>query len=174
MYSFANDYSEGACQEVLDALLHSNLEQTSGYGLDEYCEQARKTIRSLLRNDQVDVHFLVGGTQANTIIIASALRPYEAVISVESGHINVHETGAIEASGHKVITVNGKNGKITPDSITQVIKQHTDEHMVKPKMVYLSLIHIYILLFSVKWVFLIRYHILNLMLSSYIHNDFHP
>ena len=137
-YSFNNDYSEGAHPDILQAMLDSNKEQSVGYGLDEYCDAARRSIQKALHNTACDIHFLVGGTQANTTIIASALRPPEAVIAVTSGHINVHETGAIEASGHKVITVEGMLGKITPAQIREVIRIHEDEHMVKPAMVYIS------------------------------------
>lgn len=138
MYSFKNDYSEGACEEILQALIHTNQRQTDGYGLDEICLEAKKLIQKELNHTQNDIHFLVGGTQANTIIIASALRPYEAVISADSGHINVHETGAIEASGHKVVIAKSKDGKLLPEGIKEVMEHHLDEHMVKPKMVYIS------------------------------------
>lgn len=138
MYSFRNDYSEGAHPNVMARLLETNQEQSVGYGEDSYCEQARKQIRDLIQCPSCDVHFLVGGTQANLTVIAAALRPYEAVIAVESGHINVHETGAIEASGHKVVTVSGERGKITPQKIRAIVAQHEDEHMVKPAMVYIS------------------------------------
>lgn len=138
MYSFRNDYSEGAYPEILKRLSEENKKQHLGYGEDEICKEAKKRVHQKLKNDECDIHFLVGGTQTNLTVISSALRPFEAVITVDSGHINVHETGAIEATGHKVIVVKGKNGKITPDGIHQAVKIHTDEHMVKPKMVYIS------------------------------------
>ncbi|MEJ8738325.1 low specificity L-threonine aldolase [Erysipelotrichaceae bacterium HCN-30851] len=138
MYSFRNDYSEGAYPEILKRLSEENKKQHLGYGEDEICKEAKKRIHQKLKNDECDIHFLVGGTQTNLTVISSALRPFEAVITVDSGHINVHETGAIEATGHKVIVVKGKDGKITPDGIHQAVKIHTDEHMVKPKMVYIS------------------------------------
>lgn len=138
MYSFRNDYSEGACPEIMQALVESNREQSVGYGEDQYCEEARFAIKKMIACEACDVHFLVGGTQANLTIISAALRPYEAVIAVDSGHINVHETGAIEASGHKVIIVNGSDGKLTPVGIRKAVAQHEDEHMVKPAMVYIS------------------------------------
>lgn len=138
MISFKNDYSEGACPQIMKAMLDTNLTQSDGYGLDDICEEARNRIKDKLSCPSCDVHFLVGGTQANLTIISSALRPYEAVIAVDSGHINVHETGAIEATGHKVIIADGKDGKLTPEGICQAIKLHTDEHMVKPAMVYIS------------------------------------
>lgn len=138
MYSFNNDYSEGACDEILQALIATNRSQSVGYGMDEICEEARTLIRDALACDTCDVHFLVGGTQSNQTVIASALRPYEAVIAAASGHINVHETGAIEASGHKVLIADSVDGKVLPEGVEAVIKAHTDEHMVKPKMLYIS------------------------------------
>ncbi len=138
MYSFRNDYSEGAYPEILKRLSEENKKQHLGYGEDEICKEAKKRVHQKLKNDECDIHFLVGGTQTNLTVISSALRPFEAVITVDSGHINVHESGAIEATGHKVIVVKGKDGKITPDGIHQAVKIHTDEHMVKPKMVYIS------------------------------------
>lgn len=138
MYSFRNDYSEGAYPEILKRLSEENKKQHLGYGEDEICKEAKKRVHQKLKNDECDIHFLVGGTQTNLTVISSALRPFEAVITVDSGHINVHETGAIEATGHKVIVVKGKDEKITPDGIHQAVKIHTDEHMVKPKMVYIS------------------------------------
>ncbi len=137
MYSFANDYSEGACPEVLEALISTNYNQTDGYGLDEYCETASDLIKEKIGNKDIDVHFVTGGTPANVLAMC-LLKPYEAVISVESGHINVHETGAVEATGHKIIEVKGKNGKITVQEIQDVVKNHIDEHMVKPRMVFIS------------------------------------
>ncbi len=138
MISFNNDYSEGACDEILQALWEINRIQQVGYGMDEISETAKKTIQEKLQYENCDIHFLVGGTQANTTIIASMLRPYEAVVAVESGHINVHETGAIEATGHKVVAMPGKDGKITVEDIRKAVRIHSDEHMVKPAMVYIS------------------------------------
>ncbi len=138
MYSFKCDYAEGAAPEIMQALMDTNMMQTDGYGLCELCEEARDRIRESIQQNDADVHFLVGGTQANLTVIASVLRPYEACIAVESGHINTHETGAIEATGHKVLTVKGNAGKITPEEIEQVVMLHPDEHMVKPKLVYIS------------------------------------
>lgn len=138
MYSFTNDYSEGAHPKIIEALLATNYEQSEGYGLDKYCLEATNILKKLIDNEQVDVHYLVGGTQTNATFIASVLKPYQAVISVDSGHINVHETGAIEATGHKIITASHKEGKLTADMITKIIDSHTDEHMVQPKMVYIS------------------------------------
>ncbi len=137
MYSFANDYSEGACEKVLSALNQTNYTQSAGYGVDHFCEQAAKVIRKRLEHEDVDIHFITGGTPCNVLAI-STLKAHEAVICVESGHINTHETGAVEATGHKILTVKGKNGKITPEEIVNIVKSHGDEHMVKPKMVFLS------------------------------------
>lgn len=139
MYSFQNDYSEGAHPKVLEALVKSNLEQTSGYGTDHYTTLARHRIKDALGvTYEVDVHMAVGGTQANTLVISTALRPYQAVIAADTGHINVHETGAIEATGHKVVAMPNVNGKLTPEAIEKAVELHLDEHMVQPKMVYIS------------------------------------
>lgn len=137
MYSFRNDYSEGAHPSVLRALTDTNLEQTCGYGLDPYCRQAADTIRRLCEAPEADVHFLVGGTQTNLTAIASLLRPYEAVIAASTGHVNVHETGAIEATGHKVCAVPTPDGKLTPE-LAESAAGDRQEHMVYPKMVYVS------------------------------------
>lgn len=138
MYSFKNDYSEGAHPLVMEALLKTNLEQTTGYGEDEYCDLAKLNIKKYLNNDDVDIHFLVGGTQANLTLIASALKSYQACISVALGHINTHETGAIEATGHKILTADKANGKLEVADIELILSEHQDEHMVQPKMVYIS------------------------------------
>ncbi len=138
MKMFRNDYSEICHKRVLEALNDALNEQNVGYGLDKHSENAKKMIQSLIKNDNASVHFLVGGTQTNMTMISYALKDYEAVIAVATGHINVHETGSIESSGHKILTVTGENGKIRPADIKDVIKNHVDEHMVKPKMVYIS------------------------------------
>lgn len=138
MYSFMNDYSEGAHVKVLELLINSNLEQNVGYGEDKHSDKAKLYIKKLLKDENVDIHFIPGGTQTNLLVISSLLRPHECVIGVDSSHINVHETGAIEATGHKVVTAKGSDGKLTPKSIEEVVKYHCDEHMVKPKMVYIS------------------------------------
>lgn len=138
MYSFRNDYSEGACHEVMEALIATNDKQSCGYGLDDYCEKARNTIRKLIHCEGAGVHFLVGGTQANLTVISAMLKPYEAVISVQGGHINTHETGSIEAVGHKILIADDVDGKIVAESIEKVVLAHEDEHMVKPAMVYIS------------------------------------
>ena len=136
-----SDYLEGCHPNILKKLTETNLLQTVGYGEDEICSQAKEFIKKHLKTEQVDIHFLIGGTSANQIVIASVLRPFEAVISVESGHINCHETGAIEATGHKVISLTKEN-KMTSEMLEKFfINQEKDpnfEHIVKGKMVYIS------------------------------------
>ena len=141
MISFRNDYSEGAHPKVLEALSRSNFDTTCGYSMDKYCAQAADTVRKLTACPDADVHFLTGGTLANTIVISRALRPWEGVIAAETGHINVHETGSIESAGHKVCSIPAPDGKLTPQLVREVMRIHvngTDEHMVKPGMVYIS------------------------------------
>ena len=138
MYSFTNDYSEGAHPGILEALINANLEQNKGYGLDTHCLRAAELIKKECGRNDIDVHFLVGGTQTNMTAIAHALRPYQAVISAATGHINVHETGAVEATGHKVYTLPSEDGKLTPELIKKALIFHQDEHFVQPKMVYIS------------------------------------
>ena len=138
MYSFMNDYSEGAHPRVLEQLTKFNLEKNTGYGLDIHSNNAKKYIKKLIQKDKVDIHFIPGGTQTNLLVISSFLRPHQGVIAAATGHINVHETGAIEATGHKVIGIPCKDGKLSSDDIQESIDYHSDEHMVKPKMVYIS------------------------------------
>lgn len=138
MYRFVNDYSEGAHPRILEMMLKSNLEQNMGYGEDTHTANAKTYIKRHLKNESVDIHFIPGGTQTNLLAISSFLRPYQAVIAADTGHINVHETGAIEATGHKVIVCQGREGKLTPELIQKAMDTHTDEHMVMPKMVYIS------------------------------------
>ena len=138
MYSFRNDYSEGAHPAVLKALTETNLLQTPGYGTDDYCAQARDLIRTLCNAPEADVHFLVGGTQVNLTACAAFLRPFEAVIAPCTGHPLVHETGALEAVGHMVISVPSDDGKLTPDGIRAVCSAHSTDHMVRPRLVYIS------------------------------------
>lgn len=134
------DYLEGAHPSVLKKLSETNLEQTIGYGEDPYCTQASAMIRSAFSCPDAHVHFLVGGTQANTTIIAAALRPYEGVLCADTGHINVHETGAIESTGHKCLAMPSRNGTITASQVREAVAlQGNDEHVVKPGMVYISL-----------------------------------
>ena len=142
MIQFQCDYNEGAHPLILQRLTETNMEQTIGYGEDHYCAQARELIKQACEREDIDVHFLVGGTQTNTTVIAHTLRPYQGVISAVSGHINVHETGAIEATGHKVLAVPSPNGKLTAAQIEGVVQAHLNEdgpeHMVQPGMVYIS------------------------------------
>lgn len=138
MLFFRNDYSEGAHPNILEALSRTNFHQQVGYGLDDYCKEATTLIHKALENEQVDVHFIPAGTLTNLIAISSFLRPYEAVIATKLGHIAVHETGAIEATGHKVIEMPCVDGILTPEMIDAAMAEHLDEHMVKPKLVYIS------------------------------------
>jgi len=138
MYSFKNDYSEGAHPKILAALMATNLQQQDGYGEDEFSSQAATLIKQKVGRDDIDVHFLSGGTQTNLTAISAFLRPHEAAIAASTGHILVHETGAIEATGHKVISVDSSDGKLTAAQISSVVAGHGDEHMVKPRLVYLS------------------------------------
>ena len=138
MYSFKNDYSEGSHPQILAALLATNLQQQDGYGEDEFSAKAAALIKQKIGRDNIDVHFLSGGTQTNLTAISAFLRPHEAAIAASTGHILVHETGAIEATGHKVISVDSSDGKLTAAQISSVVAGHGDEHMVKPRLVYLS------------------------------------
>ena len=142
MIRFECDYAEGAHPQILKRLTETNFEQTKGYGEDEHCKNAHRIIRLLCENEDVDVHFLVGGTQTNTTVIASVLRPHQGVISATTGHINIHETGAIEATGHKVLALPAENGKLTASQIEQAFSEHWNdanhEHIVQPGMVYIS------------------------------------
>ena len=142
MIRFESDYLEGALPEVMQALSDSNYAQTPGYGEDEYCEEARRLIREKCAAPEAYVQFLVGGTQANLIVIAAALRPHQAAIAAETGHIAVHETGSIEASGHKVITLPSADGKISAAQVRECVEGHwsdaTHEHMAQPALVYIS------------------------------------
>ena len=139
MVSFLNDYSEGAHPAILALLSEHNLVQCAGYGEDVYSQQAKAHIFKHIQQEQAQIHLVSGGTQANTVIIKAILRPHQAVIAAASGHIAVHETGAIEAMGHKVIAMPcAADGKLTPALIMQAYQTHTDEHMVQPKLVYIS------------------------------------
>lgn len=142
MIMFQNDYVEGAHPAVLQKLIDTNMEQSVGYGEDPYCEEARAQIRKAVGREDVDVHFLVGGTQTNLTVIDAALRPYQGALCAQTGHINVHETGAVEACGHKVLALPGQDGKITAAQVKEAYDSHwadgAHEHMVQPKMVYIS------------------------------------
>lgn len=139
---FNCDYSEGAHEKVMEKLMATNMEQTEGYGTDVYSQQAKGLIRQLCGREDADVHFLVGGTQTNLTVIAAALRPYQGVMAAHTGHINVHETGAIEACGHKILALPSREGKITAAQVEECYRAHMQdsgrEHMVMPKMVYIS------------------------------------
>ena len=139
---FETDYQEGAHPKILERLLAANLEQTSGYGVDVHCENAKNLIRKVIDKSDAEIFFTVGGTQTNTIAIKFFLNPCEGVISVNSGHINVHESGAIEATGHKVITLPHHNGLMDAADLKNYLeafyKNPTREHMTPPGMVYIS------------------------------------
>lgn len=142
MIRFDSDYIEGVHPAILDALVRTNFDQTAGYGEDPYCHQARETITRHCNDDTLGVQFLVGGTQTNVTVIDALLRSYQGVISAESGHINVHETGAPEASGHKIIAIRTNDGRLTLAQIKECFdnhwNDHSHEHTVQPGMVYLS------------------------------------
>ena len=137
MIYFVSDYSQGAHPKVMEALEKTNLEHCDGYGLDTHCRRAEEVIKEMTGADCA-VHMMVGGTPCNVITIASALRPYESVISAKTGHIYVHETGAVEATGHRIVTVDGVDGKLTPELIDKAFEEYDDEHTLLPKMVYIS------------------------------------
>ena len=138
MYSFICDYSEGAHPNIMKALTDAIYEQNDTYNYDIHCQRAAEMVKKLIKRDDVDVYFMPGGTATNTISIAAALRPFEAVISPNTGHIEVHETGAIESSGHKILPVESPDGKLTPALIQKVLNGFEDEHTVKRKMVFLT------------------------------------
>ena len=142
MLYFENDYSEGAHPKVLEALIKTNYESLSGYGSDEYCERAKEKIKKVCGCDDAQVYFLVGGTQTNQIVIDTMLQPYEGVVAAATGHVNVHEAGAIEFTGHKVLTVPEHDGKMHAEELKNFIETFYNdaahEHMVFPGMVYIS------------------------------------
>ncbi len=138
-YSFKNDYAEGAHPRILEMLIQSNLIQQNGYGLDEYSDSAAEIIRQKINNPNAKVFFVSGGTQANLIVISAFLRPHESVVSAATGHIFTNESGAIEATGHKVHAIETSNGKINSEDIQKVLDVHQNKpHQVKQKMVYIS------------------------------------
>ena len=143
MIRFNSDYQEGAHPRILNRLIETNMVQTTGYGEDEYCEEARGLIKQVCKAPDADVQFLVGGTQTNFTFLSAAMRPHQGVISAASGHIAVHETGSVEAIGHKVIELPHKDGKINAQQVSEYCRLHfsddSHEHMVMPKVVYLSL-----------------------------------
>ncbi len=142
MILFYSDYLEGCHPEILKRLQQTNLDQTPGYGVDDYCNQARAIIKEVCGTPDADVHFLVGGTQTNATVISSALKPYQGVLCASTGHINAHETGAVEHTGHKVLALEGKDGKINASQVEDALSaQHNDpsyEHIVQPGMLYIS------------------------------------
>ena len=142
MILFENDYQEGAHPQILERFVQTNLIQTIGYSCDRYCDAARKIIRNICKAPNSAVHFFVGGTQTTTTVIANVLRPHQGVLAAETGHINVHESGAIENTGHKVLALPTADGKLTAQQIQTAYDNHwndeTHEHMVQPGMVYIS------------------------------------
>ena len=138
MIYFLSDYSQGAHPAVMEALMRTNMEHSDGYGIDVHCEHAASMIKEMIGTEDCQVHMMVGGTPCNITTISAALRPYESVIALRTGHIYSHETGAIEATGHRVIAMDGVNGKLTPQLIDRAWEEHLDEHTALPKMVYIS------------------------------------
>ena len=137
-HCFFDDYSEGAHPRVLELLATGNLAQEPGYGHDSFSRRGVELLRAAVGNPDADIHFVSGGTQANLIALASMLRPYESVIAASTAHIHVHETGAVEATGHKIDLVAGHDGKLTPQQVRDLVAQHGDEHMVAPRVVFIS------------------------------------
>ena len=142
MIYFTSDYTEGCHERILKRLMETNFEQTPGYGTDHHCQAAERYIRAECGREDAHVHFLVGGTQTNLTLIAAALRPHQGAVCAESGHIHVHETGAVEATGHKCLSLPSPDGKITAEQVANLVRLHrTDEsmeHTVQPKLVYIS------------------------------------
>ncbi len=139
MLHFRNDYGNGAHPDVMEALCKTNLELTAGYGLDPYCQQATALIRKLCGCEQADVHYIVGGTQANKTALGAFLRPWEAVITPDTGHIQVHEAGAIEHNGHRLYPLPAPDGKLRPEQIRKLCRTYSqDETAAAPRVVYIS------------------------------------
>ena len=138
MIYFRSDYSQGAHPKVMEALLRTNLEHTDGYGRDAHCERAGEMIRELIGFPDCAVHMMVGGTPCNVTVIAASLKPYESVIAARSGHAYFHETGGVEATGHRIVAMDGINGKLTPELIDRAWEEYEDEHTPLPRMVYIS------------------------------------
>jgi len=138
-FSFKNDYSEGCHPDILQALLENNLNQQAGYGEDEYSREAKVLIREKMKSPDSDIYFVSGGTQANLIVISSVLRPYQCAVSASTGHILNNETGAIEATGHKILSIEKVDGKLRPEDMVPVLESHRNvPHQVMPKLVYIS------------------------------------
>lgn len=138
MIYFRSDYSQGAHPKVMEALALTNLEHTDGYGLDPHCEHAAEMIKELTGLKDCGVHMMIGGTPCNITVIAASLRPYESVIALRSGHAYFHETGGVEATGHRIVAMEGVNGKMTPELIDLAWEEYEDEHTPLPRMVYIS------------------------------------
>lgn len=142
MIRFNNDYSETCHERILNKLAQTLGAQTGGYGEDPYCEEAASIIRNITGREDAAVHFLVGGTQTNLTVISAALRPHQCAVCAVTGHINVHETGAIEAAGHKVMAIESTDGKLSAEQVRQIYKEHWEdeshEHIAQPKLVYIS------------------------------------
>ena len=142
MIYFNSDYLEGAHSAIMERMMETNMMQTVGYSCDEICDSARAKVRAACNAPEADVHFLVGGTQTNTTVIAALLRPWQGVVSAVSGHINCHETGAIESTGHKVIALPTPDGKLTAKQVKDYVEwqknDESEEHIVQPGMVYIS------------------------------------
>jgi len=142
MLAFENDYSEGAHPKVLERLIETNMEQMSGYGTDPYCEMAKEKIRKECRCPEAEIQFLVGGTQTNQVVISSMLRSYEGVVAADTGHVSIHEAGAIEYTGHKVLALPHRDGKLMPETVREYLagffSDGNKDHMVFPGMVYIS------------------------------------
>lgn len=142
MILFNNDYTQGCHPLILEKLTETNIEQTPGYGQDHYCKRAAELIREKCQAKDAKIHFLTGGTQTNVTVIAAALKAHQGVITAETGHIHVHETGAVEACGHKILALPHCNGKLRAEQIAACVDGHFSdsafEHAVQPKMVYIS------------------------------------
>lgn len=155
MRYFHNDYNQMCNEQILNKLTHDSCMQMPGYGTDDHCKKAAQLICNAVEDENAAVHFLVGGTQTNLTVISAALRPHQAVIAPDSAHINEHETGAIEATGHKIIQLPHNDGKITAEQISNVVQAHyagaaPTEHMAQPKLVYISFPTEYGTLYSYK------------------------
>lgn len=138
MIYFNSDYNQGAHPEVLDALIKTNAEHTDGYGLDPHCENAANMIRELIGDESCAVHFMTGGTPCNITFAAAMLKPWQSVIAARTGHIYFHETGALEGTGHRIVTVEAPNGKLTPELIDAALEEYQDEHTPEPALCYIS------------------------------------
>lgn len=138
MISFNSDYLEGCTADILDALNKTNLEQTEGYGLDKHSERARELIKRKIGRSDVDIHFVSGGTQANLLTLSVLLSPYQSVISADSGHIAIHETGSIETTGHQVIRVKNDDGKLNAEDVLEIVRAAEEDYTARPGAVYIS------------------------------------